>query len=240
MERIEIFCCYAHEDQQIFLKLKKQLAPLLRFQPIDLWYDAYISPGAEWGSEIYKHLNNARVILLLVSPDFMDSEHCYGIEMMRAMERHKRGKARVVPIILRPVHWEQAPFGTLQALPGEARPVTSWHNLDEALFDVVEGINKVIESLCHKPVSEQPSIGLRLAGSAGVLSLSTRPRVTSLSTNPWEWNRYSLAQTLVLHHSEPIASVTLTSDGTALASDGWDNKLLYWKVYPDKAQMERT
>ena len=57
MERIEIFCCYAHEDRQIFLKLKKQLAPLLRFQPIDLWYDAYISPGAEWGSEIYNEVS---------------------------------------------------------------------------------------------------------------------------------------------------------------------------------------
>ncbi len=47
---IEIFCCYAHEDHQFFLELKKQLAPLLRYQRIkmDLWYDALIPPGAEW------------------------------------------------------------------------------------------------------------------------------------------------------------------------------------------------
>ncbi len=42
------------------------------------------------------------------------------------MERHEVGEARVTPIILRPVDWQSAPFGKLQALPKNARPVTTW------------------------------------------------------------------------------------------------------------------
>src|SRR5205823_1825905 len=108
---------------------------------ISVWHDRNISAGTEWEREINAHLNTAQVILLLVSPDFMDSDYCFSIEMMRAMERHERGEAQVIPIILRPVYWQGAPFGKLQALPTDAKHVTgpSWHNLDEAFFDVAEG-----------------------------------------------------------------------------------------------------
>src|SRR2546421_520659 len=82
------------------------------------------------------------IILLLVSQYFMASDYCYGIEMMKAIKRHERGEAIVIPIILRPVHFQGTPFGKLQALPTDAKPVTSksWANRDEAFYDVAEGI----------------------------------------------------------------------------------------------------
>lgn len=83
----------------------------------------------------------------------MYSEYCYGVEMKRALERHQRGEARVVPIILRPVSW-QGILGTLQALPTDAKPVVDryWHTLDEALYDVAEGIRTVVVQVGPKPV----------------------------------------------------------------------------------------
>jgi tetratricopeptide (TPR) repeat protein len=111
------------------------------------------------GSEINQHLNSAQIILLLVSPDSMDSDYCYGIEIKRAVERHERGEARVIPIILRAVYWREAPFGKLQALPKDAKPITSWPDRDEAFFNVVEGIRKAVEELRTRleasPESEQ-------------------------------------------------------------------------------------
>lgn len=77
--------------------------------------------------------------------------------MKQAMERHERGESRVIPIILRPVYWQKAPFGKLQALPTDARPVTSskWHTQDEAFFDVAEGIRVAIEELIAKDEAQQ-------------------------------------------------------------------------------------
>jgi tetratricopeptide (TPR) repeat protein len=65
--------------------------------------------------------------------------------MQQAMIRDEAGEARVIPVILRPVDWHSAPFGRLQALPKDGRPVTSWPNRDEAYRDIVRGIRVVAE-----------------------------------------------------------------------------------------------
>jgi hypothetical protein len=146
---IEIFCCYAHEDRQFLHELQIHLRMLQRQGLIGIWHDRDISAGTEWEQEISKHLNEAHIILLLISPAFMASDFCYGIEMKRALERHERDEAQVIPVILRPVYWKQAPFSHLQALPINAKPITSssWHLRDEAFFDVAEGITKIVASM---------------------------------------------------------------------------------------------
>ena len=160
---IEIFFCYAHEDELLLKKLKAHLRPLQRNDLIDVWYDRDISAGTEWEREIDKHLNTAQIILLLVSPDFMDSDYCYGIEMKQAMERHERGEASVIPIILRPVYWHEAPFGKLQALPKDGIPVTGsrWHNWDDAFYDVAEGIRNVIIKLNKQTLNVIGRVNIR-------------------------------------------------------------------------------
>src|SRR5437660_209602 len=111
---IRIFLCYAHEDELLLQELEKQLKLLKRQGWIEIWHDREISPGANWTQEIKKYLNTSDIILLLVSPDFINSDYCYGVEMQRAMERHQAGEACVIPIILRPVSWQDAPFGKIQ------------------------------------------------------------------------------------------------------------------------------
>src|SRR5579864_5952422 len=144
---VKLFFCYAREDESLLLKLKKHLKPLQHEGIIDnLWYKRDIGAGAEWEKEIEKHLDTAQIILLLVSPDFMTSEYCYSKEMQRAMERHKKGEARVIPIILRPTDWQDV-LGHLQALPTEGKPITSWSNRDEAFINVIDGIRPVIKQL---------------------------------------------------------------------------------------------
>jgi hypothetical protein len=149
---VTLIFCYAHEDEALLNKLKVHLKPLQRQGLIDIWYDRNISAGTDWGREIDKHLNTAQVILLLVSPDFLASDYCYTIEMQRAIERHDLGEATVIPIILRHVYWHGAPFGKLQALPKDGKPVVSsdWNNWDEAFFDVSEGIRKAVEERTSK------------------------------------------------------------------------------------------
>ena len=148
-QKIKVFVSYAHEDDDLRKQLDNHLSLLKRRNVIDLWHDRQISPGHDWKHEIDTQLNDAQIILLLVSANFLASEYCYGIELKRALEKHKAGKTRVIPIILRPVDWEGAPFSHLQALPTGARPVTDrgWHNRDEAFADVAQGIRRTIEEL---------------------------------------------------------------------------------------------
>jgi hypothetical protein len=146
---IEIFLCYAQEDELLCKELLIHLGGLKRQNFFDLWHDREINAGTEYEPEIDKHLNTAKVILLLISQYFMNSNYCYLKELQKAIERHDRGEARVIPVILRPVFYQRAPFAKLMPLPMNKKPVThsSWHSLDEAFFDVAEGIRKSVEEL---------------------------------------------------------------------------------------------
>lgn len=149
---IKVFCCYARNDQPFLLELKKHLSALEREKRITLWADINIDAGTEWEKEIDRHLSTAQIILLLVSPDFIHSDYCYSVEMQKAMQRHESGEARVIPIILRPVLWQETPFGKIQALPTDASPIISekWHHQDEAFYSVAEGVRKAVASLTEE------------------------------------------------------------------------------------------
>ncbi|HEY0071949.1 MAG TPA: toll/interleukin-1 receptor domain-containing protein, partial [Chloroflexia bacterium] len=144
---LEVVYSYAHEDRRLRKQLETHLSILKNNGVITDWYDRNISAGTEWEQEIDEHLNSADIILLLISADFLASRYCYSVEMKRAMERHEAGEARVIPVILRDVVWKGAPFGKLQALPTDGKPVTSWSNRDRAFANVARGIKEAAEKL---------------------------------------------------------------------------------------------
>ena len=148
---IEIFYCYAREDEKFRADLDAHLWSLRRSQLALSWYDGKISPGTDWSEELSRHLNSADVILLLVSRNFMNSEFCYSIEMKRALERHDKGEARVIPILLKPFDWQSAPFAKLALLPAGGKPITKSKDREQAYTDIALAIRKVVDELSAKP-----------------------------------------------------------------------------------------
>ncbi len=147
---LRVFCAYSRQDESLLDDLKQHLAVLKRLNRISFWYDREITAGAQWEERIDEELDQADIILLLVSASFIDSDYCYGRETVRAMERHRSREAVVIPVIVRPVAaWQETPFGELQALPRDGKPVTSstWANPDEAWVSVVDGIRTAIANL---------------------------------------------------------------------------------------------
>lgn len=139
---IRVFCSYSHRDEALRGQLEAHLSQLVRNGEITAWHDRQISVGTDWKSQIDTQIELAQIVLLLVSADFLNSQYCYGIEMARAIERHAKAEARIIPIIVRPCDWAESPLRSLQVLPTDGKPVTSWLNHDEAWLDVVRGIRK--------------------------------------------------------------------------------------------------
>lgn len=148
---VKVFYSYSHNDEAFRKELEKHLSLMRRTGEIAGWHDRDISAGTDWKDSIDEHLESARIILLLVSADFLASDYCYEIEMKRAMERHAWGEARVIPIILRNCDWSSAPFAKLQALPRDARPIKSWGDPDEAYKDVATGIRRAVAEITGVP-----------------------------------------------------------------------------------------
>lgn len=147
---IEVFFSYSHKDEELRNELATHLSILERNGVISGWHDRQIGAGEQWADQIDERMNAASIIMLLVSSDFIASNYCWNIEVRRAMERHEAGEACVIPVVLRPVNWRTAPFGKLQALPKDAKPVTSWSNRDEALLDISQGIEAVVNRSSSK------------------------------------------------------------------------------------------
>jgi len=150
----ELFYSYAHKDEMLRDELDRHLSVLQHQKLIVGWHDRRIEPSGNWAKKIDEHIKTAHIILLLISSDFIASRYCYEQEMKIALQRHARGEAMVIPIILRPVHWEGAPFGDLQALPRDAKAVTTWDNQDKAFTHIAEEIKKIV--LEFRPVVPPP------------------------------------------------------------------------------------
>ena len=122
----------------------------LEVHQVNIWYADQTLPGTQWERERDRRLQSAHLILLLVSADFINSEHYERIVLL-AMERYKRGEARVVPVILRPVYWQGTSFGSLGALPEGGKPITDpdWKTLDHAFFNVVCAIKRIVNDEKH-------------------------------------------------------------------------------------------
>jgi replicative DNA helicase len=144
---VTVFYSYSHKDEAFKEQLDTHLALLRRKRLIKTWHDRRIIPGQDWESSIDRQLDESDIILLLVSPDFIASDYCYGRELVRAMDKHERNEAMVIPIIVRPVEWSEAPFARLQVTPKDAMPITSWSNQDEAWLDVERAISKAIGAI---------------------------------------------------------------------------------------------
>ncbi len=98
---VRVFYSYSHADEDLRQELEKHLSLLQRQGIIAGWHDRKILPGSAWEEELDQHLEEAQIVLLLLSADFMASNYCYDREMQRALERHAQGEAQVIPIYLR-------------------------------------------------------------------------------------------------------------------------------------------
>jgi len=162
-EKLLLFFSYAQHDRGLRDKLEEHLSNLKYRGLITTWHIREIDAGEDWQQQVDIHLESAHIILLLISSSFMASQYCYSMEMTRAMERHQQGKARVIPILLRPVLFTGAPFAMLKMLPSNGKPVVSWRNRDSAFVDIALGIERVV----REEATKSAQVGLPASGTEG-------------------------------------------------------------------------
>ena len=196
-----VFFSYSHSDEPLRDRLEIHLAMLKRQGVIDVWHDRRLPPGDNIDLGISAQLEAADLILLLVSPDFLASPYCYGVEMSRAIERHSLGEARVLPVILRPCDWHTAPFGKLLATPKDGKPITKHADLDEAFLEITNAIKAalaagkpkapVVSSLTYAPGRGAPPVRLSLfrvraiCGCERYLRMRTKIASSTKHSNSW-------------------------------------------------------
>jgi len=143
--KTRIFISYSHADECHCKRLQVALQSLVQLNDVEVWCDQRMTPGTTITPDIQANLHASQIVILLVSPDFLASSYCMGVEVKTAMKLQESNTSTVVPVILRHCNWGDAPFASLLALPKDGRPVTAWPDQDEAIQVVLEGIKAVIK-----------------------------------------------------------------------------------------------
>jgi len=148
-DKLKLFISYSHQDNHdknpYIEQFKKHIVPLKDKGLIEDWYDREILPGKDYQKEIDNNLEDADIICLFISADFLSSNNCKK-EKKKALELRKKRGISIIPIILSCCGWQDDEnISHLLALPTEGTPVTSFHDRNEAWHNVYIGLKKIIE-----------------------------------------------------------------------------------------------
>lgn len=144
---IKIFISYAHKDEPFKEELELHLKTLQRRGIIETFSDREIRPGEVWEAEMMAKLQEAEMVLFLISPDFIGSDYMWDGEVKKALHRYWKGELILIPILIRPADIKGLDIDRFQALPANGKAVSQWTDRDEAWLSVVQGLQKTIEVL---------------------------------------------------------------------------------------------
>jgi hypothetical protein len=123
--RSEVFVNYSHRDERRLRQLRAFLSPLIRNKTIVVWDDTKINPGSKWQASISAALERAKVALLLISPDFLDSDFINRDELPRLLAAAEIEGLTIIWIPLRPSLVAFTPIIEFQAAISPTRPLNA-------------------------------------------------------------------------------------------------------------------
>ncbi|CAG1004786.1 hypothetical protein METP2_03591 [Methanosarcinales archaeon] len=148
-KKLKLFISYSHQDNlsanPYIEQFKKHIAPLKNNGLIEDWYDRIILSGEDYHIKIDNNLEDADIICLFISANFLSSRSCLN-EKKKALELRKRKGVPVIPIILSPCGWkDDTDISELLALPTDGMPVSDFPIRDAGWQDIYNGLKKIIE-----------------------------------------------------------------------------------------------
>lgn len=139
---LKIFISYAPADDGLAMQLEEHLALLKRKQVVESWNSRKVSAGEVWLDQIRAQLEEADLVVLLVSAAFLASEQNYTVEMAYALDQHRGRRVQLLPVLVRACDYMSAPFSRFKMLPADGVPIAAAQNRDVAWAEVVGEIRR--------------------------------------------------------------------------------------------------
>ncbi len=169
---VKLFISYSHKDEVLVSKFNNHISPLKNNGTLTEWYDRKIETGEEFQTDIDNNLENADIICLMISDNFLSSRACLSEKEISLSLRSKKG-IRVIPVILSHCLWtEHKELSELLAVPADGKAITSFTDQNEGWLDAVKWIKQVCISVMQiKDIKLKEDFALFL-NSADILSKS--------------------------------------------------------------------
>jgi hypothetical protein len=190
---VNIFLSYIESDREFAAGLRPHLELLnsvrLIEEPIPLACQELWQRNVE-GCE------NAHLMVLLISAPFLASPIVKEQILEPGLQHLKKGKL-LVPVIVRPVNWQESPLQGLQSLPIQGLPVSRWSDRDDALHTIAQDLQSLVRELYKKLLEE--------ASRQRQRDLLLAQLIQTRTTSAEERRKLSTAQTQIREASKAVA-----------------------------------
>lgn len=145
---IQVFISYSHLDSKWLERLLGMLKPVERRFPTAFWNDKRIEASGRWAADIEQALASARVVVLLVSSNFLNSDFVHEHELGPVLSAAKTGQKKILWVLLSDCLWEQTDIQQFQAAHNVKKPIAELPRpKQEAQLKIVaQAVLKALES----------------------------------------------------------------------------------------------
>lgn len=142
----KVFILNDPADNSFLEDLDKQLAGMARRGKISKWNANQIIAGSSISGTLDRELQEAQIVVLLVSADYLASDRCYDIQE-KAINLGKR----ILPVIIRHCLYEDDDYindhAKLPQQNGTLTPVSAWEDKDSAMAQIAGHIRALAKEL---------------------------------------------------------------------------------------------
>ncbi|MEM8948311.1 MAG: TIR domain-containing protein [Pseudomonadota bacterium] len=207
-----VFISYSHKDEVYKDQVLTHLGGLSLMSQLEPWHDGDIGAGENWYEEIEEKLNGCAVAVLLISANFLNSKFCMQTEVPILLERRRRQKMMIMPILVESCFWQATPWlNAIQMRPGKG--------------NVIEALTKPKRNAAYTKIIEEIHGFLESNDARDAITLTTAQTTTVRGGNNQIIQVQGSYNTIVLG-SEPKADTTypkpLAVDLTRLPTSGMD------------------
>ncbi|MFL6210206.1 MAG: TIR domain-containing protein [Pyrinomonadaceae bacterium] len=141
-----VFISYSHKDRRWLTKLRTMLKPLERQKGINIWDDTAIEAGQKWNQEIQAALGQTRVVVFLVSPNFLASDFIDNHELNPLLKAAEERQVTILWVYLSACLHEETGLIDYQAAHDISKPLDSLSPAKQnaVLVDVSKKIKSAI------------------------------------------------------------------------------------------------
>lgn len=106
MKRAKAFISYSHADESFVERFRVHCKPLEREYNFIIWDDTRINPGEKWKLKIEKELEDADVIVMFLSADFLASDFVMQKEYQNALKLNRKHEIQIIVLFVSPCAYE--------------------------------------------------------------------------------------------------------------------------------------